>query len=154
MKSLTAILFMQFFLGDLNAQESSFLKMLFDSSDVIVQGVIAGISCIGYSYGVQECSYKLSVDSIYKGLPKISPVEFVVGFDPGNRSGQYLEILRFSRDCFMDESCQGRNQRVIVFLRDTPSEDDYRLTDRWLGLQSYSMRLAAEIRRLQMFIAH
>ena len=148
MKKLTTILFLQIFLSYLSAQESTLLRLLFDSSDVVIQGVIAGASCIGYSLGVEECNYKVRVDSIYKGFPKIYPAEFVVGFEPDIGPRQNLDIINFARDCFIDENCPHRNQNVILFLRETPTKGGYRLVDRWLGMNSYNIHLAEEIRKM------
>ncbi len=139
---------MQIFLSYLSAQESTLLRLLFDSSYVVIQGVIAGASCIGYSLGVEECNYKVRVDSIYKGFPKTNPTEFVVGFEPDNGPSQNLDIINFARDCFIDENCPHRNLNVILFLRNNPTKGGYRLVDRWLGMNSYSMHLAEEIRKM------
>lgn len=134
----------------MTAQESTILRLLFDSSDVVVQGVIAGASCIGYSLGVEECNYKVRVDSIYKGLPKTFQAEFVVGFEPDHGARQNLDILNFSRDCYIGENCPGRNQNVILFLRVNPKNGGYKLVDRWLGMNSYNRHLAEEIRKMSV----
>lgn len=150
MKKLTPILFLQIFLSYINAQESTLLKLLFDSSDVVVQGVIAGTHCIGYSLGVEECSYKVRVDSIYKGVPKVDQVEFVVGFDPDHGPSKNFDMISFSRECFSGDNCPVRNQNVIVFLRVNPTKGGYKLVDRWLGVQSSSWQLATEMRNMQL----
>lgn len=150
MNKLTTILFLQIFFSCIHAQESTLLRLLYDSSDVVVQGVIAGTNCIGYSLGVEECSYKVRVDSIYKGVPKIDRLEFVVGFDPDYGPSKNFDVISFSRECFSGDNCPVRNQKVIVFLRVNPTKGGYRLVDRWLGVQSFNWQLAAQVREMQV----
>jgi hypothetical protein len=94
MNKLIAIIFLQLLAYSLTAQESSVLKVLFDSSDVVVQGTITDIKCKLSSLSVNECIYKCKIDSIYKGTPTI------FFEDPAPGSTQAMEFIHFSRDCF------------------------------------------------------
>jgi len=153
MMKVALIICFQFFLSYLTSQESTLLRLLFDSSELVGQGAIASNNCIGYSLCVEECRYKVRVDSIYKGFPNIYPVEFVVGFDPDSGPSQNLDIIYFTRDCFINESCPNKNQNVILFLRDNPRKEGYKLVDRWLGVQTHSYSLAAEVRKMKVIIS-
>jgi hypothetical protein len=132
----------------LPAQDSRLLKALFDSSEVVIQGIIADAKCYGYSLGIDECSYKLKVDSIYKGNPDTHSADMLIGLDPGYSTSEPYEVIYFSRDCYSSETCPGRNQNVILFLKKNVNKNGYLLTDRWLGFQPYSLPMSTELGRL------
>ena len=143
MDKLITIIFLLLLVHTVNAQESDVLKVLFESSDVVVQGTITDIKCKLSSLSVNECLYKCKIDSIYKGTPTVFFEDAVPG------STQAMEFIHFSRDCFSGETCLAKKQRVILFLRNVPnSESIFALSDRWLGIQTYSEPLATEIRTI------
>lgn len=134
--------------SSLSAQDSPLLKALLDSSEVVIQGIIADAKCYGYSLGIDECIYTLKVDSIYKGNPDIHSADMLIGLDPGYSTSEPYEIIYFSRDCYSGETCPGRNQNVILFLRKHGNKKGYFLTDRWLGFQPYNVPMSLELGRL------
>jgi hypothetical protein len=149
MNKLITIIFLSLLVHTLPAQESSVLKVLFDSSDVVVQGTITDLKCKLSSLSVNECLYKCKIDSIYKGNPTVFFEDPVPGSTPENGTGQAMEFIHFSRDCFSGENCLAKKQRVILFLRNVPnSASIFALSDRWLGIQTYSEPLATEIRSI------
>jgi hypothetical protein len=148
MHKLIIILFLQLLVHSLSAQESSVLKVLFDSSDVVVQGTITDLKCKLSSLHVDECLYKCKIDSIYKGNPTVFFEDPAPGSTPEG-SSQAMEFIHFSRDCFSGEDCPVQKQRVILFLRNVQnSASIFALSDRWLGIQAYSEPLATEIRSI------
>jgi len=149
MSKLITILFLQLLMHTLTAQESAVLKVLFDSSDVVVQGTITDVRCKLSTLSIDECLYKCKIDSIYKGNPTVFFEDPAPGSTPENGSSQAMEFIHFSRDCFSGEVCLTKKQRVILFLRNVPnSESIFALSDRWLGIQTYSEPLAKEIRSI------
>ncbi|MGB4850668.1 MAG: hypothetical protein WBP41_22260 [Saprospiraceae bacterium] len=128
------------------------LSQLFDSSDVVVQGNISRILCIGYSVGVEECGYTLDIDSIYKGNPKTVSDYMLELSSSKNKS-----LIAFHRQCFWFENCFEIGQSVIVFLKEKAvindvhnevSNSEYKLFDRWLGIQEASSILGMELKSI------
>ena len=151
---------------------------LYAESDLILQGEIEYIECLLNDIGTGDCMYILSVDSVFKGKPRIYPLS---NFDIKMYRKQTdislkdldtkVDAITFTRSCpfylnirpdhpiHIREDCFSIGDTIIVFLKDTKpgAEYDpllnntryaYHVIDQWAGILYPSSYLSAYLRRL------
>jgi hypothetical protein len=155
----------------------SITNKLYEESDVILQGKLKRVCCWLDDVGVGECEYTISVDSIYKGLPriyKVSILEFEnenIGQDINpSEIDKTIDVTYFMRECpyylnikqnkipIIQDRCFAMGDSLIVFLKDNISKKElivipadtiyyYDLIDQWSGIFYPSSYLAMYLRR-------
>ncbi len=143
---------------------------LFDSSSLVVQGVIVRKNCNINEVGVFSCSYSIKIDSIYKGEILSQDIR-PQSLPPGDLSG--IRIIGFHRNCFyylespnnsnsnppFKDICYKKNDNIIVFLKRAYQIDPqtsiihsyFKLTDSWLGIQQANSYMAIDLRNFINF---
>ena len=106
---------------------------------------------------MEECTYKIDVNSIYKGNPILHSPDFIAGYRNDEKHAKALKVIYIKRECFSGENCLGRNQNIILFLKKIENRDlkteEYELADRLFGMQSFNWNLAKETRRMSLMSA-
>lgn len=155
----------------INGQQSNpVFEYLFDSSTLVVQGIVVAKDCHFDELGVLDCRYSILIDSIYKGEIFTSELQLL---KPGNQDSTERKIITFQKNCLLylesagnseskkhfKDICYEKNDNIIVFLKriqiinpQTKQESQYlKLTDSWLGIQLANSYMAIDLRQLVEF---
>lgn len=140
------------FSNSATTQSYPYLRLLFDSSDVVILGTIVRDECITEEAGVLSCTYSINVDSILKGsIPKDTYLDRVQRPGTKREKTNYISLYY---NCFpslpshlesedvicFNNNCLKRNQKYILFLRIVKIVDSneiahiqFKLLDEWIG---------------------
>ncbi len=151
-------------------QANPVFEYLFDSSSLVVQGVVVAKDCHFDEAGVLDCGYSILIDSIYKGEIFTSELDLL---KPGNQDSTDSKIITFQKNCLLylesagsaeskkhfKDICYEKNDNIIVFLKriqvinpQTKEERHYlKLTDSWLAIQLANSYMAISLRQFMKF---
>lgn len=151
-------------------QVNPVFEYLFDSSSLVVQGVVIAKDCHFDELDVLDCEYSILIDSIYKGEIFGSELQLL---KPGEQDSTDRRIITFQKNCLLylesagsaeskkhfKDICYEKNDNIIVFLKrnqlidpQTKEERQYlKLTDSWLGIQLANSYMALTLRQFVKF---